>query len=203
MSSKNRCKNIFEYGRLNYKIMDIKTKKIVAREVLYLFYVNALLFILWGFLELRIFYFTNIIENKSAVSYTTKSELKQRLRKFVAVANKGEYLTEGELLDQFPDLKAFGDEVLKDFVATSNSENYKTENVLFLKFPEFYDDVSKRKYQKSQQEINDDRCKLNSNSNFIEVYLPIFAFVLYCLLYPIRLLFYLLKWSFRILREHN
>ena len=183
--------------------MDIKTKKIVAREVLYLFYVNALLFILWGFLELRIFYFTNIIENKSAVSYTTKSELKQRLRKFVAVANKGEYLTEGELLDQFPDLKAFGDEVLKDFVATSNSENYKTENVLFLKFPEFYDDVSKRKYQKSQQEINDDRCKLNSNSNFIEVYLPIFAFVLYCFLYPIRLLFYLLKWSFRILREHN
>ena len=183
--------------------MDIKTKKIIAREVLYLFYVNALLFILWGFLELRSFYFTNKIENKSAVSYTTKSELKQRLRKFVDVSNKGLYLTEGDLLDQFPDLNAYGVEVLRDFVATSNSENYKTENELFLKFPEFFDDVSKRKHQKLQQEINDDRYKLNSNSNFIEVYLPIFAFVLYCLLYPIRLLFYLLKWSFRILREHN
>ena len=183
--------------------MDIKTKKIIAREVLYLFYVNALLFILWGFLELRSFYFTNKIENKSVVSYTTKSELKPRLRNFVYVSNKGLYLTEDGLLDKFPDLKAYGVQVLRDFVATSNSDNYKTENELFLKFPEFYDDVSKRKYQKSQQEINDDRCKLNSNSNFIEVYLPIFAFVLYCLLYPIRLLFYLLKWSFRILREHN
>ncbi len=105
-------------------------------------------------------------------------------------------------MNQFPDLKVYGVEVLKDFVATYNAQKYKTENELLIKFPEFFNDDNEQKFKENIKDISDNEHALQSNNGLIGK-LEILAFILYLILYPIRLIFYLIIWSFKTLNDHD
>ncbi len=125
-----------------------------------------------------------------------KPGLKQILRDFVSTSNSGKYETETELLSKFPKLKVYNIQTLRDFVATYNSGKYKTENEVFSKFPEFFDQKSIAEFNSLNSESSVH--KLLNNSNFKNIFWVI-AFILFSLLYPIRLIFLILKWSFKTL----
>ena len=179
--------------------MNLKTKKIIAKEIIFFFSIIALLIMTWGILELRNSYLLNKINNNSkAFSYSINSNLKKTLRDFVATSNNQKYETETELLSKFPELKIYNIQILRDFVATSNSGKYKSENELYSKFPEFFNKKSKTEYNIINKELNDSKSKLLNKSKFKNI-LCIMSLIFFSLLYPIRLIFFLLKWAFKTL----
>lgn len=183
--------------------MNLKTKKIIAKEIVYFFSVIAILLMTWMVLELRNSYLLNKIDNNSKeFLFFVKSDLKKILRDFVATSNSGKYGTETELLSKFPELKIYNIQILRDFVATSNSGIYKSEKEVYSKFPEFFDEKSQIEYNYLNKELSFDKGKLLKNSKLKNNFW-IIVLILFSLLYPIRLIYNLLKWSLLTIKSKD
>lgn len=183
--------------------MNKKTKKIIAREFLFLIGTIILLFsIFFCWIKLHEFNINNQEAIKKEMTKINSCELLTTLRTFVLAANSGKYKTEDEIMSKFPELHVYDRQVLREFVATKNSGDFETEFELLSKFPEFgfdkngfYSKINKKDYlllQQKNNELNKLKDSFFSNKvdddNFIAllIILPLITFLLRYLIYAIQ-----------------
>lgn len=145
--------------------MIIKTKKTIAKEIIYFFSAISLLLIVWAGIQVRNSFLKNKIndlsKNISVLKIQIDSIEKANPKKTILFSQLNEYeyasmqkvlydfdatikakpnLSVSELLVKFPEFKNDSDKIqsAKDYSATLNSGKYKNVSEFNYKFPEFF-----------------------------------------------------------------
>lgn len=172
--------------------MNLRTKKSIAKEILYFFAGIIILLIFWAFLEIQKNYFQNkVITYKKEITQL-QSQIIKLERKPLLQPDKLKKLNENakmmsEAGSSKEDILAMKDDFLKMF----GNQNILSERV---------------KLKKNQVIINDKIKKVNLKMlNSEEIYhnIKLLAIVLFILLYPIRIIFISVKWAVKILKIKN
>lgn len=164
--------------------MNLKTKKNIAKETIYFFSTIAILLAVWTGIEIRNFYLNTKIDdlNKEVLILKNKIETKQ---------NK---IIESEIKNA-PVVDEFGIPV--KFKAPSDGKTLTDKEKLILINQDKFDlDKLKKEEKKMNQHLYYSKNKLISKQIVIWC-----AYIFFGLLYPIRYVFKLLKWSFKTIKS--
>ena len=175
--------------------MNLRTKKSIAKEVLYFFAGVIILLIFWAFLEIQNNYFQNkIINYKKEIT-----QLQSQIKKF-----------ETKTLLQPDKLKKLNENALK-----MSKAGYSEEDILTMK-DDFLKLFGKKHTLKEQIKLdklkNSEITKTNQlKKSYLKILskddvshnLKFFSIILFVLLYPIRIIYILVKWAIKTLKIKN
>ena len=174
--------------------MNLRTKKSIAKEVLYFFAGVVILLIFWAFLEIQNNYFQNkVINYKKEIT-----QLQSQIKKF-------------ETKSLQPDkLKKLNENALEMSEAGYSQEDILTMKDDFLKLFGSKNTLSeqiKLKKLKINEKLKTDNVKkiylkiLNRDEIFHNI--KLIAIIIFVLLYPARIVFISVKWAIKILKIKN
>lgn len=154
--------------------MKLKTKKIIAKEILYFFLCIAVSLLFFGGTFGYNWIRKSLVKNveKDIIKETAlvdsllskDNDFSKILNDYVFKWNTGKYENQEELNASFPKIELFDgryNQALADYVATWNSGKYKTQEELNCKFPEFFnvldsiDEVNLKRTFKVNDDIYD------------------------------------------------
>lgn len=174
--------------------MNITSKKIIAKEIIYFFSVIALLLIFWLIIEIRNFYSEKKIKTISNEISNIQLQIDKYEKKtnFYLKPEKDKILMNG-LIEL--DKNGSSDDEMRAYM--SDFENkFSSEKIKH---------IEKTKLLKEKQ--NNLSTELNtSKNNYLEPdekksNILIFALILFSVLYPFRLIYRLLKWSIKTIKH--
>jgi hypothetical protein len=173
--------------------MNITSKKIIAKEIIYFFSVITLLLIFWSIIEIRNFYSEKKIKTISYKIENIQLQIDKNEKKtdFLLKPEKEEILINGMI------------ELLKNGSAKEETKAYV--NDFYNKFSEEKIELNKKTktLQNKKNILSSDLKSLQKyflNNNEKKYTLLLFSVILFSILYPIRLVFKLIKWSLLIMR---
>lgn len=199
--------------------MKLKAKKRIAKEIIILLCGFVLALIIFLFIYPYNWFYESktkniekliVLKQKQEDSLHSMDSLTILLQEYVATANNIAYKGDWSIINsKFPELKDYDKQVLKDYVATANNTKYGGDwNVINSKFPEFF--AKNINYNKAiilQNEISklqdakiDVKWNILSSKEQKDFGLKVF-FIILLILYPIRFLYILIIWSFKILKQ--
>jgi hypothetical protein len=172
--------------------MNLRTKKSIAREIIYFFSGILILFIFWGFIEIQNNYFQNKVITQKKEINQIQAQIKKLEKKPLLNPDKLKILNDNakemyelgsskeEILAMKDDFfKLFGNKkTLSEQIKLKTNEKLKTDNV-------------KKTYLKI----------LNRDEIFHNI--KLLAIILFMLLYPARIIFISVKWAIKILKIKN
>jgi hypothetical protein len=176
--------------------MNNDTKKIIAKEIIYFFSAIIFIIIFWSIIEVRNIYAEKNIENISSKILTFQLEINrnEKRKSFLLEPEKKKILLIG-----LTELAKNGstDEEMRSYL--NDFENkFSTEKI---------NHIEKLKLLKEKQ--NNLSTELNtSKNNYLtpnekKSNILIFTLILFSILYPFRLIFRLLKWSFTTIKTKS
>ena len=175
--------------------MNLRTKKSIAKEILYFFAGVIILLIFWAFLEIQNNYFqNNIINYKKEIT-----QLQSQIKKF-----------ETTTLLQPDKLKIFNKNALKMSEAGYSEEVILTMKDDFLKL--FGRKCTLKEQIKLDKLKNSEITKTNQlkktslkilSKDDISKEIKFFSIALFVLLYPMRIVYILVKWAIKTLKIKN
>ncbi len=171
--------------------MNIDRKKIIAKEVIYLFTLVLCIVITWGVVELRNKYLHNkqdeiahnITTNNSKLDSLNQHALPEVHRKQL-VFNLTKMFEQGATDEE-------GRKYMKDFRAKFEDKTILEQIKLLSK--------SQIQLEKDKQAIQTSFIDNNLSDGFTRIC----AIILLSILYPVRLTYILIRWSFRTLRKNK
>lgn len=172
--------------------MNLRTKKSIAKEVLYLFSGVILLLIFWLYLEIK-----NNYHNNKVVTYKEEiTQLQSQIKKFESkpLLNPDKLKKLNENAKIMSESGSSKDDILAmkdDFIKKFGNQNTLSEQV---------------KLKTNEVIINDKIKKANLKMlNREEIYhnIKLLSIVLFILLYPVRIIFISVKWAIKILKIKN
>ena len=172
--------------------MNLRTKKSIAKEVLYLFSGVILLLIFWLYLEIK-----NNYHNNKVVTYKEEiNQLQSQIKKFESkpLLNPDKLKKLNENAKIMSESGSSKDDILAmkdDFIKKFGNQNTLSEQV---------------KLKTNEVIINDKIKKANLKMlNGEEIYhnIKLLSIVLFILLYPVRIIFISVKWAIKILKIKN
>lgn len=172
--------------------MNLRTKKSIAKEVLYLFSGVILLLIFWLYLEIK-----NNYHNNKVVTYKEEiNQLQSQIKKFESKPllnpDKLKKLNENaKIMSESGSSKVDILAMKDDFIKKFGNQNTLSEQV---------------KLKTNEVIINDKIKKANLKMlNGEEIYhnIKLLSIVLFILLYPVRIIFISVKWAIKILKIKN
>lgn len=175
--------------------MNLRTKKSVAKEVLYFFAGVTILLIFWAFLEMQNIYFQNKVNTYNKEITQLQSQIKKLETKPLLQPDK---------------LKKLNENALEMSEAGYSEEDILTMKVDFLKLfgsKKTLSEQIKLKKLKINEKLKADNIKkiylkiLNGDEIFQNI--KLLAIVLFVLLYPTRIIFISVKWAIKILKIKN
>jgi hypothetical protein len=172
--------------------MNLRTKKSIAREIIYFFSGILILLIFWGFIEIQNNYFQNKVISQRKEINQIQAQIKKLEKKPLLNPDKLKILNDNakemyelgsskeEILAMKDDFfKLFGNKkTLSEQIKLKTNEKLKTDNV-------------KKTYLKI----------LNRDEIFHNI--KLLAIILFILLYPARIIFISVKWAIKILKIKN
>ena len=172
--------------------MNLRTKKNIAKEVLYLFAGVILLLMFWLYLEIKNNYHHNKIVTYKEEIAQLQSQIKKLESKPLLEPDKLKKLNENAKMmsesgSSKDDILAMKDDFLKKF----GNQNTLNEQV---------------KLKTNEVIINDKIKKANLKMlNREEIFhnIKLLSIVLFIFLYPVRISFILVKWAIKILKIEN
>jgi hypothetical protein len=204
--------------------MNIKLKKIIAREFLVLLGSILLIFLM---LFARLGY-RNYLDNKETsikeeISSKTEnlntflknggkhpSITQQTLDNFIKIVTENE-LTDGEIYKLFPVFNDSRDtlQAAFEYLNTYKSGKYKTIDEVNSKFPEFFLDKKEeyKEYRLFEKDIKQLKMKLEDVQFSVkyfpsnETLLQELTLVVFFIMYVLRYLYYAVRWSLKVLKE--
>ncbi|MFC5977595.1 hypothetical protein [Flavobacterium salmonis] len=175
--------------------MNLRTKKSIAKEVLYFFAGVVILLIFWAFLEIQNNYFQNKVINYKKEITELQSQIKEFETKPLLQPDKLKKLNENAL--EMSEAGYSQEDILTmkdDFLKLFASKNTLREQI-------------KLKKLKINEKLKTDNVKkiylkiLNRNEIFHNI--KLLAIILFVLLYPARIIFSSVKWAIKILKIKN
>ena len=175
--------------------MNLRTKKSIAKEVLYFFAGVIILLIFWAFLEIQNNYFqNNIINYKKEIT-----QLQSQIKKF-----------ETKTLLQPDKLKKLNENALKMSKAGYSEEDILTMKDDFLKLfgrkHTLKEQIKLDKLKNSEitktNQLKKTSLKILSKDD-ISKEIKFLTIALFIILYPMRIVYVLVKWSIRTLKIKN
>ena len=172
--------------------MNLRTKKSIAKEVLYLFSGVILLLIFWLYLEIK-----NNYHNNKVVTYKEEiNQLQSQIKKFESKPllnpDKLKKLNENaKIMSESGSSKVDILAMKDDFIKKFGNQNTLSEQV---------------KLKTNEVIVNDKIKKANLKMlNREEIYhnIKLLSIVLFILLYPVRIIFISVKWAIKILKIKN
>ncbi len=167
--------------------MNLRTKKTIAKEILYFFIGIIIILIFWAFIEVQNSYYKNEV-----ISYNQEIVRLQTLRKPFLNADK---------------LKKLNENAKKMFESGSSNEDILAMKDAFVKrFGIKYNLNEKLKLEKEEKVITNE---LNKTSlKILDGYkisdkVVILSIIFFVLLYPIRFVFILVKWAIKTIKIKN
>ena len=172
--------------------MNLRTKKSIAKEVLYLFSGVILLLIFWLYLEIKNNYHNNKVVTYKEEITQLQSQIKKVESKPLLNPDKLKKLNENAKImsesgSSKDDILAMKDDFIKKF----GNQNTLSEQV---------------KLKTNEVIVNDKIKKANLKMlNREEIYhnIKLLSIVLFILLYPVRIIFISVKWAIKILKIEN
>lgn len=172
--------------------MNLRTKKSIAKEVLYLFSGVILLLIFWLYLEIKNNYHNNKVVTYKEEITQLQSQIKKVESKPLLNPDKLKKLNENAKImsesgSSKDDILAMKDDFIKKF----GNQNTLSEQV---------------KLKTNEVIVNDKIKKANLKMlNREEIYhnIKLLSIVLFILLYPVRIIFISVKWAIKILKIKN
>jgi hypothetical protein len=167
--------------------MNLRTKKTIAKEILYFFIGIIIILIFWAFIEVQNSYYKNEV-----ISYNQEIVRLQTLRKPLLNADK---------------LKKLNENAKNMFESGSSKEDILAMKDAFVKrFGIKYNLNEKLKLEKEEKVITNE---LNKTSlKILDGYeisdkVVILSIIFFVLLYPIRFVFILVKWAIKTIKIKN
>ena len=214
--------------------MNIKIKKIIAKEIIFFFSIILLLILIWSGIKIWNSYINNEIDNSSKEITALKKDLKTI--KNIRFLNKNEKIKFNAGLDELNEYKASEKDKISfmtDFIAKFSkkeiseinendldeifyltpNKSYVSESLLKIAYNDRFNSLKQdktissidiksiidfnklRKIDNLNQKIKNLNNKQQKDSE-IKILIINFSIILFCLVYPIRLIYILLKWSF-------
>jgi hypothetical protein len=171
----------------NRQNMNLRTKKTIAKEILYFFIGIIIILIFWAFIEVQNSYYKNEV-----ISYNQEIVRLQTLRKPLLNADK---------------LKKLNENAKNMFESGSSKEDILAMKDAFVKrFGIKYNLNEKLKLEKEEKVITNE---LNKTSlKILDGYeisdkVVILSIIFFVLLYPIRFVFILVKWAIKTIKIKN
>lgn len=174
--------------------MNITSKKIIAKEIIYFFSVIALLLIFWLVIEIRNFYSEKKIKTISYEISNIQLQIDKNEKKtnFYLKPEKEKILING-LLEL--DKNGSSDDEMRAYVSDFKSK-FSEEKIELIKKTKILEKkkniLSNDLYSSQKYFLNNEEKKHN---------LLILSAILFSILYPIRLVFKLIKWSLLTLKK--
>ncbi|WP_345095596.1 hypothetical protein [Flavobacterium chungnamense] len=167
--------------------MNLRTKKTIAKEILYFFIGIIIILIFWAFIEIQNSYYKNEV-----ISYNQEIVRLHTLRKPLLNADK---------------LKKLNENAKKMFESGSSKEDILAMKDAFIKrFGIKYNLNEKIKLEKLKKEEKVITNELNKTSlKILEGYeitdkVGILSIIFFVLLYPIRFVFILVRWAIKTIK---
>lgn len=173
--------------------MSIDTKKIIAKEIIYLFSAIILVLIFWSIIEIRNTYTEKKIENISKQILILQFQINRNKQKkeFILSPDKEKLLLKN--LTELAEKNASDNDMRTYMIDFENK--FSSEKIKFNQKTKI---IKNKKNDLIQKQNIFKKKYLNQNEK--KTNLLIFSIVLFSLLYPIRIIIILLKWSFKILK---
>lgn len=191
--------------------MNMKTKKIIAREFLWILS-STILFILTILAWDKLHFENNKqeveleLKIKEILNFEPHSTLCKLVDSYESIVNFDEYIRNDKVLSKLDK------QAILDYITTVNSGKYDSFKILYSKFPEFGFDKNgfNKNFTKEQYEVYktyEDELENSKNSFFNSSVSNddiVILFLLFLLLFfGTRYLFYATKWSIKQLREES
>jgi hypothetical protein len=182
-----------EFNNLTQQKMSIDTKKIIAKEIIYLFSAIILVLIFWSIIEIRNTYTEKKIENISKQILILQFQINRNKQKkeFILSPDKEKLLLKN--LTELAEKNASDNDMRTYMIDFENK--FSSEKIKFNQKTKI---IKNKKNDLIQKQNIFKKKYLNQNEK--KTNLLIFSIVLFSLLYPIRIIIILLKWSFKILK---